>query len=141
MSAGPATRAGNLVAQCCPTCGQNMSVTRYFVVHHRGSAWRVPVRDVVALESRKKYTRLYVSRRLEGAPAELLLDRPVVQICAELPGEFLRIRRDWAVRATHATAIRPGENGTAVMTVASVGDVPVGRRYRVMVRDALDLRA
>lgn len=133
-------RAVGLVVQSCPTCGQDMTVARYFVVHHRGNAWRVPVRDVVALESWRNYTRLHVVRPLAGAPDELLLDRSGLKICAEMPGEFVQVRRDWAVRATHATAIR-SVGDCAVMTVVGVGEVPVGRRYRAKVRDAVDLRA
>lgn len=139
MSNRGAIRTGGLVTQCCPTCGQNMTVSQYFVVQHRGTAWRVPARDVVALESMRLYTRLHVMRPLVDWP-DLLVERPIVKILADLPGEYIRVRRNWAVRSTHATAIR-SVGDCAVMTVVGVGEVPVGRRYRARVRDAVDLRA
>lgn len=85
---------------------------------------RVPTAAILALEAADDYceVRLADGRRL-------LSTASLAQTLADLPGDFVRVHKSWAVNAAHIAAIGPGPGGRRTVTLADGSTVPVGRAF------------
>jgi len=85
---------------------------------------RVPTAAIVALQAADDYSEV----RLEGG-RRLLSTASLSQTLAELPGDFVRVHKSWAVNAAHIASIGPGPGGRRVVTLSDGTIVPVGRAF------------
>ena len=95
----------------------------------RGVRIRVPSAEVEWLESERDYVRLHTRR---GA---FLIRGPLTSVLTTFPtGEFLRIRRSAAVRASSVISIVQRKEGDCRVTLASGKELRVGSTYLTQIQ-------
>lgn len=122
-------------SQKCPTCGQYVAGGKYLIIHHGHRKLRIPSHDIVARESTNGYTRIHPAKPIPEV-TEMLIEVPLYQLISEMPGEFLQVRRNWAVRTSNITELN-GSPDNFTVEVLGVGTVPVGRRVVQAIRKHL----
>jgi len=85
---------------------------------------RVPTADILCLRAADDYCEV---RLADGR--QLLSTATLAQTLADLPGEFVRVHKSWAVNAAHVASIGPAPGGRRAVTLDDGSVVPVGRAY------------
>jgi len=85
---------------------------------------RVPTADIVSLEAADDYCEV----RLEDG-RKLLSTASLTQTLDDLPGDFVRVHKSWAVNAVHVRTIGPRPGGRRAVTLSDGSIVPVGRTF------------
>ena len=85
---------------------------------------RVPTASILALQAADDYCEVHLD---DGR--RLLSTASLTQTLADLPGEFVRVHKSWAVNADHVAMVGPRPGGRRAVTLSDGAVVPVGRAY------------
>jgi hypothetical protein len=85
---------------------------------------RVAVADILYLQAADDYCEVQLT---DGR--RLLSTASLTQALAELPGDFVRVHKSYAVNAEHVAMIGPRAGGRRAVTLSDGAALPVGRTY------------
>jgi DNA-binding LytR/AlgR family response regulator len=89
---------------------------------------RVPTASILCLQAADDYCEV----RLEDG-RRLLSTASLTKTLSDLPGDFLRVHKSWAVNADHVVEVGPRSGGRRALTLTDGSVTPVGRTYAVAV--------